>query len=82
MWEKNCSLFASLLDCELKDSSGWVKLILCLMYEYTNKTSRWHPYMQFIPPVTCMDQPMFWTSEQLSFLKGKLQFSPVFLALV
>ena len=38
--------------------------------------------MQFIPPVTCMDQPMFWTSEQLSFLKGKLQFSPVSLALV
>ena len=34
------------------------------MYEYTNPTSHWKPYLNLVPDVTVLDQPMFWGEEE------------------
>ena len=34
------------------------------MYEYTNPTSHWKPYLNLVPDVTVLDQPMFWGKEE------------------
>ena len=34
------------------------------MYEYTNPTSHWRPYLNLVPDVTILDQPMFWGAEE------------------
>lgn len=34
------------------------------MYEYTNPTSRWKPYLNLVPDVTILDQPMFWGEDE------------------
>ena len=34
------------------------------MYEYTNPASHWKPYMNLVPDVTVLDQPMFWDAEE------------------
>ena len=34
------------------------------MYEYTNPTSHWKPYLNLVPDVTVMDQPMFWGEDE------------------
>jgi len=69
--DTTCSIALSLSKWEFNDLSGWVKLLLCLMFEYTSKTSKWKPYMNFLPSVKCIDQPMFWSqSERATLLKG------------
>ncbi|KAK2172793.1 hypothetical protein NP493_928g00041 [Ridgeia piscesae] len=65
---------AQLLQKE-KDSiisgSGWVPLLLALMYEYTNPTSRWRPYTQLVPDFDELDLPMFWPKNQVDqYLAG------------
>ena len=41
------------------------------MYEYTNPTSRWKPYLNLVPDITTLDQPMFWgKDERQKKLKG------------
>ncbi len=45
---------------ELQSDSGWVPLLLSLMYEYTNQTSQWRPYLDLCPDFDELDQPMFW----------------------
>lgn len=44
--------------------SGWAPLLLALMYEYTNPTSHWKSYLNLVPDVTVLDQPMFWGLEE------------------
>ena len=44
--------------------SGWAPLLLTLMYEYTNPTSHWKPYLNLVPEVTVLDQPIFWNVEE------------------
>ncbi|XP_020622460.1 protein PFC0760c-like isoform X2 [Orbicella faveolata] len=44
--------------------SGWAPLLLTLMYEYTNPSSHWKPYLNLVPDVTVLDQPMFWALEE------------------
>jgi len=72
LWEGTCSVSALLADSadELQSPSGWVKLVLSLMHEYTNKSSKWRPYLDFLPSVKELDQPMFWSQSDLSLLKG------------
>ena len=48
----------------LLSRSGWAPLLLALMYEYTNPTSHWKPYLNLVPDVTVLDQPMFWGKEE------------------
>ncbi|XP_077868304.1 N-lysine methyltransferase setd6-like, partial [Saccoglossus kowalevskii] len=45
----------------LESNSGWVTIILALMYEYTNPTSLWRPYLDACPDFNVLDHPMFWT---------------------
>ena len=46
---------------ELKSNSGWVPLLLSLMFEYTNNDSLWRPYLDLCPDFNELDQPMFWS---------------------
>jgi len=34
------------------------------MYEYTNPSSLWKPYLNLVPDVAVLDQPMFWGLEE------------------
>lgn len=55
----------------LNRRSGWTPLLLALMYEYTNPTSHWKPYLNLVPDVTVLDQPYFWGEDELrKELKG------------
>ncbi|VDH95937.1 N-lysine methyltransferase SETD6 [Mytilus galloprovincialis] len=55
----------------LKSSSGWVPLLLSLMYEYNNPQSKWRPYLDLVPDFKQLDLPMFWTeTERKSLLKS------------
>ncbi|KAI0221293.1 N-lysine methyltransferase SETD6 [Lamellibrachia satsuma] len=51
-------------DC-IKSRSGWVPLLLALMYEYTNPTSRWRPYTRLLPDFDELDLPMFWPKSEV-----------------
>ncbi|CAN2389303.1 peptidyl-lysine monomethylation, partial [Pristimantis euphronides] len=55
----------------LHSSSGWVPLLISLMYEATDECSPWAPYFQLWPQLTPPDLPMFWLEdERLRLLKG------------
>ncbi|XP_052072608.1 N-lysine methyltransferase setd6-like [Mytilus californianus] len=55
----------------LKSSSGWIPLLLSLMYEYNNPQSKWRPYLDLVPDFKQLDLPMFWTeTERKSLLKS------------
>ncbi|XP_078590049.1 N-lysine methyltransferase SETD6-like isoform X3 [Branchiostoma floridae x Branchiostoma japonicum] len=55
----------SLHGDSLHGDSGWVPQILALMYEFTNPNSRWRPYLQLVPDFSQLDQPMFWTEDEI-----------------
>ncbi|XP_064620869.1 N-lysine methyltransferase SETD6-like isoform X2 [Lineus longissimus] len=56
---------------QLVSESGWVKLLISLLYEYTNPSSRWRPYFEMVPEFSEVDLPMFWDrSERLVELRG------------
>lgn len=62
------SAIAQLLQKErncIKSRSGWVPLLLAIMYEYTNPASRWRPYTQLVPDFDELDLPMFWPKSQV-----------------
>lgn len=65
LWEENSSKPSGLPGLSILTSeSGWVKLLLVLMLEYTDgKNSKWWPYLQFAPPVGVLDTPIFWPKE-------------------
>ncbi|XP_076878154.1 N-lysine methyltransferase setd6 [Brachyhypopomus gauderio] len=55
----------------LDSNSGWVPLILALMYEYTCPESHWRPYLSLWPDFRKLDHPMFWSKEERErLLKG------------
>ncbi|KAJ8247385.1 hypothetical protein GJAV_G00245780 [Gymnothorax javanicus] len=48
----------------LESASGWVPLLLALMWEYTSPESHWRPYLSLWPDLKVLDHPMFWTGEE------------------
>ncbi|KAM3869799.1 N-lysine methyltransferase setd6 [Diretmus argenteus] len=48
----------------LVNSSGWVPLLLTLLYEYTSPQSHWSPYLSLWTDFRTLDQPMFWSEEE------------------
>ncbi|XP_022108873.1 N-lysine methyltransferase setd6-like isoform X2 [Acanthaster planci] len=64
----NCSITALLQqgESELQSESGWVPLVLCLMFEYTCADSKWRPYLDLCPDRNQLDLPMFWDRETIS----------------
>ncbi|XP_069824740.1 N-lysine methyltransferase SETD6 [Dendropsophus ebraccatus] len=55
----------------LQSRSGWVPLLISLMYEATDKCSPWAAYFGLWPHLTPPDLPMFWSEdERLQLLKG------------
>ncbi|KAM8750479.1 N-lysine methyltransferase setd6 [Acanthopagrus schlegelii] len=68
------SKLSALLDKEgssLESSSGWVPLLLTLLYEYTSSQSHWKPYLSLWTSFKTLDHPMFWSKEERDrLLKG------------
>ncbi|XP_073420479.1 N-lysine methyltransferase SETD6 [Dendrobates tinctorius] len=55
----------------LDSRSGWVSLLIALMYEATDEASPWAPYFGLWPQLSTPDLPMFWSeNERLRLLKG------------
>ncbi|XP_040265921.1 N-lysine methyltransferase SETD6 [Bufo bufo] len=55
----------------LDSRSGWVSLLISLMYEATDESSPWAPYFGLWPQLNPPDLPMFWSEEErLRLLKG------------
>ncbi|KAM8892543.1 N-lysine methyltransferase setd6 [Spinachia spinachia] len=48
----------------LESPSGWVPLLLVLLYEYTSPQSRWRPYLSLWTDFKKLDHPMFWSKEE------------------
>lgn len=44
----------------LASASGWLPLILALMYERLNPESKWRAYLDAFPNFDNMELPMFW----------------------
>ncbi|XP_051917910.1 N-lysine methyltransferase setd6 isoform X1 [Hippocampus zosterae] len=65
---------AALLEQEkdsLESTSGWVPLLLALLYEYTTTQSKWKPYLSLWTDFKMLDHPMFWSKEERdSLLRG------------
>jgi len=73
------SIYEKLIDYEdwledigksLDDSSGWVPLLITLMYEYNSENSPWKQYLQLIPETKNLGHPLFW---KLGELEEELQ---------
>ncbi|KPP79580.1 N-lysine methyltransferase setd6-like, partial [Scleropages formosus] len=55
----------------LESKSGWVPLLLALMWEYTCPESHWRPYLSLWPDFKLLDHPMFWSKDERdSLLQG------------
>ncbi|KAM7396182.1 hypothetical protein PAMP_019243 [Pampus punctatissimus] len=48
----------------LESPSGWVPLLLALLYEYTSSQSHWKPYLSLWTDFRTLDHPMFWSKEE------------------
>ncbi|KAM9301684.1 N-lysine methyltransferase SETD6 [Gastrophryne carolinensis] len=48
----------------LQSSSGWVPLLIALLYEATAPDSPWAPYFNLWPQLEPPDLPMFWSEEE------------------
>ncbi|XP_042352332.1 N-lysine methyltransferase setd6 [Plectropomus leopardus] len=48
----------------LESSSGWVPLLVALLYEYTSSQSHWRPYLSLWTNFKTLDHPMFWSKEE------------------
>ncbi|KAJ8336618.1 hypothetical protein SKAU_G00378380 [Synaphobranchus kaupii] len=48
----------------LESASGWVSLLMTLMWEYTSPESYWGPYLSLWPDLKVLDHPMFWSEEE------------------
>ena len=46
-----------------EDSSGWVPLLITLMYEFKKDDSFWRPYLDLIPEDTDFGHPLFWKGD-------------------
>lgn len=55
----------------LESPSGWVPLLLALLYEYTSSQSHWKPYLSLWTDFKALDHPMFWSKvERDRLLRG------------
>ncbi|XP_033747105.1 N-lysine methyltransferase SETD6-like [Pecten maximus] len=54
----------------LASESGWVPLLVALMYEYNNPESTWRPYLDLVPDFRELDLPMFWPESERGSLLG------------
>ncbi|KAG9352544.1 hypothetical protein JZ751_020958 [Albula glossodonta] len=55
----------------LESTSGWVSLLMALMWEYTSPESYWGPYLSLWPNLKTLDHPMFWSEdERVRLLQG------------
>ncbi|XP_072277372.1 N-lysine methyltransferase SETD6 [Pyxicephalus adspersus] len=64
---QHTSRIQNLLEKErrsLESASGWVPLLLALMYEATDGGSPWAPYFGLWPQLVPPDLPMFWSEEE------------------
>lgn len=77
LWEENNSRASGLPGLSsVTSESGWVKLLLVLMLEYTNgNDSKWWPYLQFAPPPDVLDSPIFWPKEIRQEILGGMTLS-------
>ncbi|XP_033095988.1 N-lysine methyltransferase setd6-like [Anneissia japonica] len=55
---------------KLKSDSGWVPLLITLMYEYTNMDSVWRSYLDLCIDHHTFNLPMFWSPDELKKLRG------------
>ncbi|XP_062276082.1 N-lysine methyltransferase setd6 [Scomber scombrus] len=60
----NVSALLEQEKASLESSSGWVPLLLALLYEYTSSQSRWRPYLSLWKDFRTLDHPMFWSKEE------------------
>ncbi|XP_067929235.1 N-lysine methyltransferase setd6-like isoform X2 [Watersipora subatra] len=49
----------------LSSNSGWLPLILAILYEKFDPESKWRAYLDTFPNFTNMDLPMFWPLSEL-----------------
>ncbi|KAG8437254.1 hypothetical protein GDO86_008092 [Hymenochirus boettgeri] len=55
----------------LQSASGWIPLLLSLLYEATDCSSPWAPYFGLWPELAPPDLPMFWSEdEKTGLLQG------------
>ncbi|XP_035399674.1 N-lysine methyltransferase SETD6 [Cygnus atratus] len=64
--QHTCGIRGLLRDAQdsLQSQSGWVPLLLALLYEYTASTSPWRPYFALWEDFKSLDHPMFWPEEE------------------
>uniref|UniRef100_UPI00398E6B01 N-lysine methyltransferase setd6 isoform X1 n=1 Tax=Pristiophorus japonicus TaxID=55135 RepID=UPI00398E6B01 len=51
-------------EAALESQSGWVPLLLSMMFEITSGESRWKPYLSLWPGFSTLHHPMFWSEEE------------------
>lgn len=51
------------LGRSLDDSSGWVPLLITIMYEFVKPDSFWAPYLNLVPEISEFGHPLFWKQE-------------------
>ncbi|XP_067853734.1 N-lysine methyltransferase setd6 isoform X2 [Heptranchias perlo] len=51
-------------EAALESQSGWVPLLLSMMFEITSTDSRWKPYLSLWPGISTLHHPMFWSEEE------------------
>ncbi|XP_020819177.1 N-lysine methyltransferase SETD6 [Phascolarctos cinereus] len=64
---QNTSTIRGLLEKEhgaLQSQSGWVPLLLALLYEYLAEDSPWRCYFALWPDLGSLQHPMFWSEEE------------------
>ncbi|XP_028400614.1 N-lysine methyltransferase SETD6-like [Dendronephthya gigantea] len=61
------SEFAECLP-EIHSRNKWLPLLITLLHEYTNPTSKWRPYLDLVPSETVLNQPIFWTEQERKIL--------------
>uniref|UniRef100_H3AWK3 N-lysine methyltransferase SETD6 n=1 Tax=Latimeria chalumnae TaxID=7897 RepID=H3AWK3_LATCH len=58
-------------NLSLQSPSGWVPLLMSLLYEYTNEKSHWKPYFSLWMDFKGLEHPMFWSEqERAKLLQG------------
>uniref|UniRef100_T2M9D8 N-lysine methyltransferase SETD6 n=1 Tax=Hydra vulgaris TaxID=6087 RepID=T2M9D8_HYDVU len=48
----------------LNDSSGWLPLLITLMWEFNQKDSFWASYLLLVPEISEFGHPLFWKEEE------------------
>ncbi|XP_072135378.1 N-lysine methyltransferase setd6 [Mobula birostris] len=55
-------------EAALESRSGWVPLLLAMMFEITSSKSHWRPYFSLWPGFSTLHHPMFWSEEERNML--------------